>query len=57
MARTLHQFVVITACPRTSAHFWKVASEVFRGTYAECESKLRPGEYIWRASFWDKKER
>lgn len=56
MPRPRRQYVVITFCPHTSAHFWEAASEVRRGTYAECERGLRPGEHIWRADFWDRKE-
>jgi prephenate dehydrogenase len=49
------QFVVLTHDPHRSAHFWKVASEMFRGTYAECEQYLDEHHgYIWAAEHWDK---
>jgi hypothetical protein len=47
-------FVVLTHDPHTTAHFNAVASEMFRGSYVECEQYLNDHHgYIWRASFWD----
>ena len=48
------EFVVLTHDPHTTAHFWAVTSEQFRGTYIECEAYLLDAfGYIWRADLWD----
>jgi hypothetical protein len=47
-------YVVITHDPQRTAHFLSVASELFRGTYLECEAyEAEHLGYIWQASLWD----
>lgn len=49
--------VLLTADPHKTAHFWSVASELFRGTFVECENYERETGhtgFIWNADLWDK---
>lgn len=49
------QFVVLSACPHTSAHFHDVVSEMFRGTFVECEKyESEHWGYIWDADLFDR---
>lgn len=50
------EYVLITHDPHTTAHFWEVTSEVFRGTCVECDNYLiERGQtgHLWLAKYWD----
>lgn len=60
MKRQPKQRVLLNCDPHTTAHFWDVASEMFRGTYVECENYEREtGKtgFIWDAEYWDEGKR
>jgi hypothetical protein len=55
--RQIRQCVLLNCDPHTTAHFWAVASEMFRGTFIECEEyerKTGHSGFIWNAEYWDK---
>lgn len=57
MKRQPQQCVLLNCDPQRTAHFWDVASVLFRGTFVECEeyeTKHGIHGYIWKAEFWDK---
>lgn len=53
---TVKQMVLLTSNPNKTAHAQNVVSELFRGTFVECEAheiETNQTGFIWLASNWD----